>query len=83
MLNRIGTIFEPCGIPISVVLLDEYVLPIRVQIHLSDKKFLKYWNIIPIIHVFQLFIIIDHFYIALFSALQRIHHARMWFYMSE
>ena len=42
ILNRIGAITEPCGIPISIVLLDEYVLPTRVQIHLSDKKFLKY-----------------------------------------
>ena len=39
MLNRIGAITEPYGIPISIVLLDEYVLPTRVQIHLSDKKF--------------------------------------------
>ena len=42
MLNRIGAVIEPWGIPISIVLLDEYVLPTRVQIHLSDKKFLKY-----------------------------------------
>ena len=42
MLNRIGAIIEPRGIPISIVLLDEYVLPTRVQIHLLDKKFLKY-----------------------------------------
>ena len=39
MLNRIGAVTEPYGIPISIVLLDEYVLPTRVQIHLSDKKF--------------------------------------------
>ena len=39
ILNRIGAIIEPCGIPISIVLLDEYVLPTRVQVHLSDKKF--------------------------------------------
>jgi len=39
ILNRIGAITEPCGIPISIVLFDEYVLPTRVQIHLSDKKF--------------------------------------------
>ena len=37
MLNRIGAIIEPCGIPISIVLLDEYVLRTRVQTHLSDK----------------------------------------------
>ena len=43
MLNRIGgAITEPCGISISIVLFDEYVLPTRVQIHLSDKKFLIY-----------------------------------------
>ena len=42
MLNRIVAITEPCGIPISIVLLDEYVLPTRVQIHLSDKKFLNH-----------------------------------------
>ena len=42
MLNRIGAIIEPCGIPISFDLLDEYVLLTRVQIHLSDMKFLKY-----------------------------------------
>ena len=41
MLNRIGAITEPRGIPVSIVLLDEYVLPIRVQIHLSDKKFIN------------------------------------------
>ena len=29
------------------------------------------------------YFIIDHFYIALFSALQQAHCARMWFYMSE
>ena len=28
-------------------------------------------------------IIINHFYIALFSALEQTHCARMWFYMSE
>ena len=28
-------------------------------------------------------IIIDHFYIALFSALEQTHRTRMWFYMSE
>ena len=28
-------------------------------------------------------IIIDRFYIALFSALEQTHCARMWFYMSE
>ena len=28
-------------------------------------------------------IIIDRFYIALFSALEQIHCARVWFYMSE
>ena len=42
MLNKIDAITELCGIPISVCLLDEYVLPTLVQIHLSDKKFLKY-----------------------------------------
>ena len=42
MLNRIGAIIEPCGILITNVLLDDYVLPTRVQTHLSDKKFLKY-----------------------------------------
>ena len=26
MLNRIGAIIEPCGIPISIVLLDEFIL---------------------------------------------------------
>ena len=28
-------------------------------------------------------IIIDPFYIALFSTREQIHYARMWFYMSE
>ena len=42
MLNKIDAITELCGIPISVCLLDEYVLPTLVQIHLSGKKFLKY-----------------------------------------
>ena len=53
MLNKTGAIIEPCGIPIIFnfvfvfclfvcFLLDEYVLPTRVQMHLSDKKFLKY-----------------------------------------
>ena len=31
MLNRIGAIIEPCGIPISIVLLDEYVYIIPRQ----------------------------------------------------
>ena len=31
----------------------------------------------------DLIIIIDRFYIALFSALEQTHCARMWFYMSE
>ena len=28
-------------------------------------------------------VVVDHFYIVLFSALKQIHCARMWFYMSE
>ena len=36
----------------------------------------KPWNIIIVI-------IIDRFYIALFSAREHTHCARMWFYMSE
>ena len=41
MLNKIGAIIEPCGIPISIFLIDEYILPTQVQIHLSNKMFLK------------------------------------------
>ena len=40
--KHIIIIYTNFPIPISIVLLDEYVLPTRVQIHLSDKKFLKY-----------------------------------------
>ena len=32
---------------------------------------------------FRLIIIIDRFYIALFSAFEQTHCARMWFYMSQ
>ena len=32
---------------------------------------------------FLIYIIIDHFYIALFSALKQTHCTHMWFYMSE
>ena len=40
MLNKIGSIIEPRGIPVlfkKKKKSDEYVLPTRVQIHLSDK----------------------------------------------
>ena len=33
ILNRIGAITEPCGIPISIVLLDEYVPGGAMAIH--------------------------------------------------
>ena len=35
------------------------------------------------VHIIIIIIIIDHFYIALFSALEQTHCARVWFYMSE
>ena len=34
-------------------------------------------------HLVNIIVIIDHFYIALFPALEQAHCARMWFYMSE
>ena len=46
MVNKRGAIIEPCAIPISIFLLDEYVLLTRVQVQISHKRFLIYWNII-------------------------------------
>ena len=50
--NKIGATIDPCGMPISIFLIDEYVFPTQVQIHRSDNKFLMYWNIIPVIPMF-------------------------------
>ena len=40
-------------------------------------------NMFNVITNIIIIIIINHFYIALFSALEQTHCARMWFYMSE
>ena len=55
MENKRGAVIEPCAIPTSIFLLDEYVLLSRVQIQLSDKRFSRYLNIIckAIIPAFQ------------------------------
>ena len=41
------------------------------------------WLYSDLLQAFIIIIIIDRFYIALFSALEQTHCARMWFYMSE
>ena len=62
MENKRGAITEPCAIPISIFLLDEYVLLSRVQIQLSDKRFLIYRNIIctAIIPAFSVYKVVWH-----------------------
>ena len=54
IVNKIGAILCPCGMPMSILLINEYdiVFPTRVQMHRSDKTFLMYWNTIPVIPTF-------------------------------
>ena len=40
-------------------------------------------HILKYIYKIIIIIIIDHFFIALFSTLEQTHRARMWFYISE
>ena len=62
MENKRGAVIEPCAIPTSIFLLDEYVLLSRVQIQLSDKRFSRYLNIIckAIIPAFSVYKVVWH-----------------------
>ena len=51
------------------------------QVSLGASLFFKDWTTFTNTHF--IIIIIDRFYIALFSAVEQTHCARMWFYMSE
>ena len=52
IVNKIGAIIDPCGMSISIFLINESVFPTRVLMHRSDKTFLMHWNIVPVIPTF-------------------------------